>query len=77
MYRLLITLIVIVATAPAFAQQQPIPFVTFVIDQAKYNQIDDLISKLSMPRDAHIALQRMLQSLEQEAIETAKIKASK
>lgn len=72
MYRILIFLIAIFVSS-AKAQDM---FVPFTIDQLKYEQIDQAMSKISMPRDAHIAFQQMWQQLERQAIESQKLKAT-
>lgn len=57
--------------------QEKIPFVPFVIDELKYEQVDQTMARVSMPRDAHIAFQQLWQALEKQAIESAKIRPSK
>lgn len=72
MYRLLIACLVVILPITASTQQQA--FVPFTIDELRYNQIDQAIAKLSMPRDAHIAFQQIWQEMERQAIESAKLK---
>lgn len=49
------------------ALAQGAAFVPFTIDAQKYQQIDEAMSKVSMPREAHIIWQNMWQGLEQQA----------
>lgn len=42
-------------------------FVPFTIDAAKYQQIDEVMAQMSMPRNAHIQWQQLWQGLERQA----------
>lgn len=57
----------ILFSTAAQAQQ----FVPITIDAQKYQQIDDAMGKLAMPRDAHVAWAQLWQSLEKQAQDEA------
>jgi len=56
---------VLLYTTCAGAQQPP--FVPFTIDAQKYQQIDEAMGKLAMPRDAHSAWIQLWQGIERQA----------
>ena len=65
-FRLAFAIALLASTAQA---QQA--FVPFTIDANRYQQIDDAMGKLAMPRDAHVAWAQLWQGLEKQAQEEA------
>lgn len=59
----IISVALILFPAIAYAQE----FVPFTIDAQKYQQIDDAMSQLAMPRQAHYQWQQLWQGLERQA----------
>lgn len=59
----MMTLILLLLPTSAIAQE----FVPITIDAAKYQQIDEAMAQLAMPRQAHIQWQQLWQQLERQA----------
>lgn len=68
MKHILIALTLTAIATSALAQQ---PFAPITLDAQKYNDIDQAIAKLAMPREAHVAWIQLWQSLERQAQQEA------